>query len=124
MDWKKYAPYITKKEVECKCGCGFSEISSDLLDTVLKIRLEYDRQMTFTSGCRCKKHNANVGGKADSAHITGNALDIAYKDLTDLYILIKLCYKYDVKRFGINFKKKFIHIDNDKTKVTPCVFPY
>jgi len=69
------SPHFDDSEFECKCGCGFREVSKDLLDTLETIRSWYDKPIIITSGCRCSKHNRAVGGAKNSYHIWGLAAD-------------------------------------------------
>lgn len=62
-------------EFECPC-CGLAKIDSRVVNALQKLRDKIG-VITVTSGCRCKKHNAEVGGVADSAHLYGRAVDIA-----------------------------------------------
>jgi uncharacterized protein YcbK (DUF882 family) len=74
---------FTYREVACKCR------EHGTLHAATLVKLERLRAMlgghplTIISGYRCPKHNAAVGGAADSQHTRGRAADIAssYVDL-------------------------------------------
>lgn len=68
----------------------------------------------ITSAIRCPEHNKRIGGKDNSAHLTGNAIDIK---ALDSYTKFRIAYgllKAGFKRVGIY--KDFVHADNDPTK--------
>jgi hypothetical protein len=77
--------YFTREEFRCQCGgkyCdGFPvEPQEFMVRTVNEIRRRLGAPITIVesggSGVRCKQHNANVGGVANSLHLTGNAADL------------------------------------------------
>ena len=84
-DWN--FPHFQKSEFACKCGCGFDDINYNLVNILERIRSHFgDRQIIITSGCRCAKHNAEVGGVQGSRHVLGKAADfyvsgVSTKDL-------------------------------------------
>lgn len=41
-----------------------------------------DHPMHISSGCRCKLHNAAIGGEPNSYHLLGWAVDITVRDLS------------------------------------------
>lgn len=74
------------REIRCQgvgC-CTESVISKRIMDLAQAIRDDLGEPLTIAtsggSGYRCKAHNAEVGGVANSLHMTGNAVDIHYKD--------------------------------------------
>ncbi|KQC10526.1 MAG: peptidase M15, partial [Candidatus Cloacimonas sp. SDB] len=78
IDWDRIK-FFSKKEFNCSC-CETSNISANL---VLKLDLARELAETpfiITSGYRCPKHNREVGGVKDSAHVKGLAVDIAVPD--------------------------------------------
>jgi uncharacterized protein YcbK (DUF882 family) len=68
--------YFKDSEFACKCGCGFCKPDGKLLETLDVIREALGRPVVVTSGCRCPKHNENVGGEPNSNHLRGDAADI------------------------------------------------
>ena len=74
---------LTRKEVACKCGCGFDIIDNKLIDTFQALRDFVGKPIYITSGCRCPEHNKKVGGEKDSAHIEGMALDMYINGLSN-----------------------------------------
>ena len=107
---------ITIKEIECKCGCGLSSISSASLDIVQDARDHFKKPVVVHSACRCKNHNKAVGGKKKSKHQplenkTSRAIDFHIKGVT-----IGELYSYLFKKYpnclGLGKYKSFVHIDD------------
>lgn len=76
------------KEFKCDCGgkycTGYPEyLSISLLDNIQAMRDKYKKPVTITSGLRCKKQNAAVGGISTSRHTTGKAVDFYIPGKTD-----------------------------------------
>ena len=69
-------PNFTAAEMACRCGCGCLPDPA-LMEWLQKVRFSYGFPMRITSGARCEKHNAAVGGAADSMHVQGMAADVA-----------------------------------------------
>ena len=77
--------YFKREEFRCQCKgkyCnGFPvEPQEKMVRTVDEIRRRLGVPVTIVesggSGVRCPVHNANVGGVANSNHLTGNAADL------------------------------------------------
>lgn len=77
--------YFNREEFRCQCKgkyCnGFPvEPQEKMVRTVDEIRRRLGVPVTIVesggSGVRCPVHNANVGGVANSNHLTGNAADL------------------------------------------------
>jgi len=104
---------FSKKEFECKCGCGKVFVDINLIQALQTVRSQYGKQIKITSGYRCKKHNITEGGKPNSAHLKGMAADILADNSKDRYALIRLL----MNRFSrIGIGHRFIHVDIDETK--------
>jgi uncharacterized protein YcbK (DUF882 family) len=68
--------HFNRDEFACQCGCGFDTVDALLLEALESIRAHFERPIRVTSGCRCKGHNASVGGTPRSLHKQGRAADI------------------------------------------------
>lgn len=85
----KYSEHF--KRSEFKCGCkgkhcdGYPvEMNKKVISILEKLREYYgNKPITVTSGIRCKKHNANVGGVSNSAHMDGDAADFYIPGICD-----------------------------------------
>lgn len=68
--------HFKKSEFACKDGCGFDSIDLRVVKVLEDIRNHFrDKPVIVTSGCRCAKHNKEVGGVQGSRHVAGKAVD-------------------------------------------------
>jgi hypothetical protein len=74
---------LTRREIECKCGCGFDIVDFKLIETFQALRDYVNQPIFITSGCRCPEHNKKSGGVKDSAHVKGMALDMYINGLSN-----------------------------------------
>lgn len=102
--------YFKRKEFACKCGCGTSTVDAELLTVITDVREHFGKPVVITSGHRCAKHNANVGGAKASVHMTGKAADIKVSGVSVYDVAIYLSKKYP-DQYGIGLYSSFIHID-------------
>jgi hypothetical protein len=100
---------------------GEVKFQPGFLDDLEKLRVEYDKPMIGTSGCRTTEHNEWLlrrGYKAspNSLHLIGNekygtdtcAVDIARPNGADAHLLVKLATKH---LWTVGWAKTFIHLD-------------
>lgn len=117
---KQLSKNFNSKEFECSCSkCADQFIEQKLIDKLQRVRDTYGKSITITSGYRCPEHNAAVGGKIGSAHMSGLAADVAptlmtLDELDDLY---EICYNV-FDNIGDGRNKKFIHVDDREPKKT------
>lgn len=118
--------HFKPEEFNCRCnyncGLGFNQMDIHLLDNLDAARTIAAVPFVITSAIRCSQHNSDVGGKENSSHLLGKAIDIVCNNSTDRYIIIKALVKVMLPRIGIG--KDFIHIDMDLTKPHPIIFTY
>jgi uncharacterized protein YcbK (DUF882 family) len=84
------------------------------------VRRELGKPMKVNSGYRCKKHNEEIGGSPNSAHLKGRAVDVSITGLSeeDQVRILGLAFHYNVKGWGINDKKShFIHLDDTRPRL-------
>ena len=78
------AKYIYRYEYQCKCCSAlppdydepYDEEFAILFDSFARIRERWGAPLNITSGYRCPRHNAFIGGHPLSIHQWGLALDI------------------------------------------------
>lgn len=105
----KLTEHFNDTEFTCRCGCGTNNISRLLVDKLERARVACGCKFIITSGTRCEKHNAKVGGVKNSAHVKGYAVDIALDDNDRVAILQAL--RKEFNRIGV--AKNFVHVDID-----------
>jgi uncharacterized protein YcbK (DUF882 family) len=81
--------HFKREEMTCKCGCGLNNTDLHLMQILEQIREHFGgKPVIITSGCRCKKHNANLSGSAsNSKHLYGKAADIYIKGVSTSNLL-------------------------------------
>lgn len=90
-----------ENQLKCQCGCGNGRLDQIhpmilkmLSDSVIALYVE-----KVSSGFRCEKHNAEVGGVKNSRHTKGEAFDIHLEDPK------KVTISYLVKYYGLYIHK-------------------
>jgi len=111
---------ISKREIECKCGCGLSNISPAVLDVVQQLRNRYGKPVIINSACRCMKHNKEVGGKQNSKHLCSKHRACRAIDFKIADVPLETIYNYLEKKYpfslGIGIYNTFIHVDDRQEK--------
>lgn len=113
--------------IACADDCGFQPTENAkwfLLSLAREYYTKFNKKMYVTSGARCYKHNADVGGVSNSAHTRGLAFDVHYDNSREAYYIIGHLYNMGVPRIGINFAKSFIHFDIDTSLPQDVLFKY
>ena len=91
-----------------------------LVQKLQTIRTVYDTPLRITSGYRCVKHNAAVGGAKSSKHLYGIAADV--KDPTGKLNPVALAILASNTFGGVGVywygTAAFVHVDVRKTKAT------
>lgn len=108
------ARFFKKNELICPCGCGVYNIDAEALERLDKARLIAGLPFIINSACRCSEHNAKVGGKSNSEHLSGKAFDIKCTDSRTRLIIIDALLKAGFNRIGI--AKSYIHADTSNIK--------
>lgn len=105
--------YFKREEFCCKCGCGFCDITNDLVLKLDQVREEYGWSIYISSGCRCLNHNKAVKGSPTSSHLICTAADLVCESSRMRYQILPILAKY-FDRIGIG--RNFIHVDIDTIK--------
>ena len=110
---KHFRPF----EFECKCGkcgLGFAQMQADFLERLDMARLLANVPFQINRAMSCPAHNKAVGGLADSAHLSGWAVDITARSSTTRSRIVYGLVKAGINRIGIY--PAFIHADADPSK--------
>lgn len=116
-----YSLHFSHDELKCPC-CGKNEMNIGFLEILENVRTEFGKPMVITSGYRCPKHNAEVGGVKGSAHLSGLAVDVQIVDSVIRHQLLEVVLK-NPRIIGIGINKSFIHLDG-KERSNRVVFLY
>ena len=70
------------KEFVCRDGCRMPAAARENIEALVEqvldpVRRAYGKALRVTSGYRCPRHNASVGGVPQSQHVSGQAADIS-----------------------------------------------
>ena len=112
-------PHFKLSELACPC-CGLFNMGREVLRFLEDVRSSFDRDMIVNSGVRCEKHNKKVGGKPDSNHLRGEAVDIKCDNSFLRAKLIRAAIKHGVQ--GIGVYQTFIHLDVAKRPNGPAIW--
>ena len=113
--WWDDIEYFSRDEFKCQCGgkyCkGFdAEPQEKLIRVADKIRKNLGGPATVTSGVRCSRHNANVGGVSNSRHLSGKAMDFRIKGKTADQVLAEV-NKHSEIRYAYKIDNDHVHMD-------------
>lgn len=106
--------HFSRGELACPC-CGNLSLDRDFLQRIEMIRSSFGRAMHINSAYRCPKHNRAVGGKAQSAHLDGLAIDVRCEASIERYELLRAAIECGAE--GIGIYPQFIHIDFKKRAI-------
>tara|TARA_R110001592_G_scaffold99846_2_gene284064 strand:+ start:651 stop:944 length:294 start_codon:yes stop_codon:yes gene_type:complete len=94
----------------------------DFLDKLDKAREFANIPFIINSAYRSPEQNARVGGKPNSSHLRGLAVDIRANDSSTRYIVLNALISVGFNRIGI--ASSFIHVDDDKEKANNVIWTY
>ena len=100
----------------CKCGCGSLNMDKQFLSKLDLARDLSGIPYVINSGYRCAAYNAQVGGKPNSAHLSGEAADIKADSSRKRFKITKGLIDAGFNRLGKSFDDGFIHVDSDASK--------
>jgi len=89
----------------------------DFLRLLDEMREYADIPFIIRSAMRCKRHNAEVGGVKNSAHLRGYAVDLKVSGSRARFKIIDSALHFGVTRIGLYpHLPHLIHIDVDPNK--------
>lgn len=104
------------KELE---GTG---IKDELIEKLNIAREDAGIPFIINSGFRNYLENKRIGGRKDSSHMIGLAVDIRALTSRNKYLIVKGLIKAGINRIGIG--KDFVHADIDPLKINKVIWKY
>lgn len=114
--------HFSRKEFACRCGCGRDEVHPLLVTALEALRERLGRPVVITSGVRCPEWNRAVGGRPNSAHLTGEAADIKVTGSAERMVLVRAALALDFRRVGV--ARGFVHVDVSPTLPQDVLWVY
>lgn len=101
---------FSRDELACPC-CKACPMDKGMLVKLQLLRDKWNHPLSINSAYRCSVHNAKVGGKQASRHLSGDAVDISNHTMNahEKYEFLKLLI--DMGWTGIGLHRDFFHID-------------
>lgn len=113
----RISPYFNSCEFDCKCenpNCTFTLYSIEMIKLLEQLRFANgNKPLIINSAFRCATHNKNEGGKPNSQHLVGLAVDIRCPIYLSFNEFKKLVYRIPFK-FILPYPDEpipFIHVD-------------
>ena len=117
IDYGKF----TVDELSCKC-CNTLVVQPVFIQMLNRARDIANIPFRISSGYRCEKHNEKEGGKKNSAHTKGWAVDIKTRGSRERYIILTSLIEAGFNRMGI--ADTFIHVDYDPDLPKEVIWTY
>lgn len=109
--------YFNLSDFECRCGCGLNNISNTLLFMLDSARKLSGVPFVVNRGCSCVSHNQSIKNfSSTSSHLLGLACDIAVKNDSQRFLILRALLAVGFNRIGIY--KNHIHVDIDFSKTS------
>lgn len=114
-NWWDEIVYFDRSEFACHCGGAYcngfpAEPEEELIRVADDIRKKFGAAATVSSGVRCTKHNANVGGVSNSRHLSGKAMDFCVAGKSAAQLLAEV-QKHPEIRYSYAIDSSFVHMD-------------
>ena len=105
----------------------FKEIDDGNMNQEFLSKLDEARELAgipfkINSAYRSPEHNAKIGGKPNSSHLRGLAVDISVTNSRQRFVILESLIRVGFNRIGI--ADTFIHVDLDKEKSEKVVWTY
>lgn len=107
--------YFKRSEFACKCGGKYCngcpvEMDASVVKAADKVRAHFNVPVTVSSGIRCSKHNAAVGGVTNSRHTKGKAIDFCVRGLSAGLVLPYVQSLPEI-RYAYAINSNYVHMD-------------
>ena len=113
--WWDSIKYFDRDEFECHCDGKYcdgypAEPSKVLVQVADRVRAHFGATATVSSGVRCKTHKANVGGVANSKHLSGKAMDFCIAGKTAEQVLAYVVQQPEIN-YAYAIDSAYVHMD-------------
>lgn len=85
----------------------------EFMKLIDELRGRVGSPIIINSAFRTKSHNLKVGGKSNSSHTRGLAVDLKVSSSEHRFLIVKCALELGITRIGIY--KTFVHLDIDKS---------
>lgn len=107
--------YFKRSEFKCKCGGKYCngypvEMQEAVVKAADKVRAHFGKPVTVSSGIRCTRHNAAVGGVSDSRHLQGKAIDFSVSGFSASMVLAYVQSLPEI-RYAYAINSNYVHMD-------------
>lgn len=112
-NWWDQIAFFRREEFACKCGhCGGypTEMEEAVVQAADRVRNHFGRPVIVSSGLRCISHNTNVGGVANSRHLSGKAVDFCVTGKSSGEVLDYVHRQPEI-RYAYAIDGQFVHMD-------------
>ncbi|MEW7311359.1 D-Ala-D-Ala carboxypeptidase family metallohydrolase [Buttiauxella gaviniae] len=107
---KALSPHFFRHEFSCPCGCGFSDVSIELVAILEGVRQYFERPVFIKKGCSCTHYNKICADEYASQHLLGTAADFIVDTIEPDKVADYLEAKY-AQQYGIGRSNTYTHID-------------
>lgn len=97
-------------------------MNADFLNKLDEAREIANIPFIINSAYRSPEHNAKIGGKPNSSHIKGLAVDISVTNSRQRFIVLNALLEVGFTRIGI--ADTFLHVDLDNGKSKDVIWTY
>lgn len=113
--WWNSIKYFDREEFECHCDGKYcdgypAEPSKILVQVADRTREHFGAPAIVSSGVRCETHNANVGGVANSKHLSGKAMDFCIVGKTAEQVLSYVEQQPEIN-YAYAIDSEYVHMD-------------
>lgn len=114
-------PHFRLSEFNCACCGNGDPVTAKRMAELLELVRPSVGPIVIRSGFRCKRANRKAGGKDNSYHLLGLAVDISVTSDSRRHALIWALMLQGWKRLGVG--KNIIHADRGPTR-KPVIWTY
>ena len=107
--------YFTREDFACTCGGKYCngypvKMQRKIVEVADRVRAHFGAAAMVSSGLRCEKHNASVGGVPGSRHKLGKAVDFCVKGRSAAQVLAYVKQQPEI-RYCYAIDNNYVHMD-------------